>query len=110
MKTLGLCILVATCLAPISRSQEPAKPTKDNPAALQNFSADVRSAESTQLSRYSDLSPDGESYCAFMRTYRVRREHRGSDVVRSAGYTTCVPSRRFELKSAVEVQPEQPPQ
>ena len=40
--------------------------------------------------------------CAYMRTYRVKRQARGSDYMVPAGYTTCVPMGRFETRSAVE--------
>jgi hypothetical protein len=109
MKTMGLCVLLASCLAPICLAQEPAKPMKDDPAALQNLSPDGELADSMQLDNYRDFPAPGTTYCAFMRTYQVRRKHRGSDVVRPAGYTTCVPTRRFEFKSAVQVQQDPSP-
>jgi hypothetical protein len=40
--------------------------------------------------------------CLTLRTYRVAREHPNSDVVRPAGYSTCQPSSRFQVKTAVE--------
>ena len=49
-----------------------------------------------------------EPFCAYMRTYRVRREYRGSDEVSPAGYTTCVSSNRFEVRSAVQTEPASP--
>jgi hypothetical protein len=113
MRTMGLSILLASLLVPISRAQEPAQPEKHYQAAFQNLLPDAESAAYMQLRRYDRESlPDGDSYCAFMRTYRVRREQRGSDAVRPAGYRTCVPTRRFELRSTVQIQPERssPPQ
>jgi hypothetical protein len=110
MKTVGLSILLASCLAPISLAQEPARPVKDDPAALENLSPDAEPGDSTQFDNYRNFPEPGTSYCAFMRTYKVRRQHRGSDVVRPAGYRTCVPTKRFELKSAVQVQPEPSPE
>jgi hypothetical protein len=105
MKTMALSILLASCLPPISLAQEPALPEKGNQAAFQKLLPE--SADYMQLGRYDrDLLPDGDNYCVFMRTYRVRREQRGSDAVRPAGYTTCVPTRRFELRSTVQIQPE----
>jgi hypothetical protein len=41
-----------------------------------------------------------EPGCMYMRTYRVKREARDSDVTRPAGYTTCVPMGRFAMKRA----------
>jgi hypothetical protein len=110
MKTLGLSILLASCLTPISLAQEPARPVKDDQAALQNLSPDAEPGDSMQLDNDRNVPEPGTTYCAFMRTYQVRRKHRGSDVVRPAGYTTCVPTKRFELKSAVQVQPEPSPE
>jgi hypothetical protein len=45
----------------------------------------------------------GDITCLSMRTYRVKRENPQSDTTTPAGYTTCTPSKRFEIKSAVEV-------
>ena len=50
---------------------------------------------------------DQEPSCVFMRTYRVKREARDSDVTRPAGYTTCVPAGRFAVKRAVKLDSEQ---
>jgi hypothetical protein len=49
---------------------------------------------------------DREWSCAYMRTYRVKREARDSDITRAAGYTKCVPIERFEMKRAVELEVE----
>jgi hypothetical protein len=49
------------------------------------------------------FSGDDEQFCAFMRTYRVKRDSRDSDMVRADGYTTCVPTARVTLKSTVEI-------
>ena len=110
MKTMGLSILLASCLVPISLAQQLVRPVKDDPAALQNLSPDAEPADSMQLDNDRNFPAPGTTNCAFMRTYQVRRKHRGSDVVRPAGYTTCIPTKRFELKSAVQVQPEPSPE
>ena len=54
----------------------------------------------------SDMDSVRETFCAYIRAYRVKRESRGSDVMAPAGYTTCVPAQRFELRSAVITQTE----
>ena len=99
MKISVLCCLLFLCLLPVSSAQQSPKPTSDQ-AATQNSSADdgffIFKARPDRAPR--EFS---ESYCAYMRTYRVRRKYAGSDVVSPAGYTTCVPAKRFELKSAV---------
>jgi len=48
-----------------------------------------------------DNRADAESVCYVLRSYRVNRLHRNSDVVESAGYTTCVPSSRYSVKRAI---------
>jgi hypothetical protein len=50
-----------------------------------------------------------EKFCAYIRAYRVRREYKGSDVVIPAGQTTCLPSSRFNIRSAVMTQTEPSP-
>lgn len=40
--------------------------------------------------------------CLTIRAYRVAREHPDSDAVRPAGYSTCQPSSRFQIKTAVD--------
>jgi hypothetical protein len=108
MKTLGLCfvlILLAGSLA-ISAAQTD---QQSDPASL---SADQRSTlDSSKPGRMSVrrdalFSSDDDVTCAFMRTYRVKREGHGSDVVRPDGYTTCVPTTRMTLKSTVEIKRE----
>lgn len=48
-----------------------------------------------------DFAPQADVTCLSMRTYRVKRENPHSDAVRPAGYSTCQPTKRFQLKSAV---------
>jgi hypothetical protein len=121
MKTPGLCSLLLFALASIAPAQvlrsAPApdvsrapilNPDKDE---FQQWLAHARTQEWKSYGvPQSVWFAGGEPFCAFMRTYRVEREHRGSDVVRPAGYKTCVPTKRFELKSAVQMQPEPSPE
>jgi hypothetical protein len=101
MKTTLLCCLLFVCLA---QAQDSPKPN-DNQSTVDEVSGG---------DRYSvlKLRPDGETvsapdtFCAYIRAYRVKRESRGSDVMVPAGYTTCVPAKRFELRSAMETQME----
>jgi|SRR5271169_3460729 len=104
MKILGLCCLLFVCLASFAQGQESSKSISD-----QAVIAAPAAADHMILDLNSKASPGGDTSCAFMRTYRVKRDHPGSDVTRPAGYTTCVPSNRFEVKSAVQVQSEPAP-
>jgi hypothetical protein len=117
MKPLGLCFLFLSSVfvADASAQQQSNSPAlnTDN-AAIQKWLA---RGEQTMLPRIDSdrviLSPDdGDGFtlslhdnnasCVYMRTYRVKREARDSDVTRPAGYTTCVPVARFMVKRAVE--------
>lgn|SRR5258708_950059 len=54
-------------------------------------------------SRTVDLvDGQGDIMCLSMRTYRVKRDNPQSDAVRPAGYTTCTPTKRFQVKTAVD--------
>ncbi|MGA2004622.1 MAG: hypothetical protein ABSG70_14650 [Terriglobales bacterium] len=100
MKVLGLFVLLFFfCCMPLARAQE-SSAAKTDQAMIE---ASPFKADRIILNLNSELLPPGPvSYCAFMRTYRVKRDQAGSDAVSPAGYTTCVPSKRFEVKSAVE--------
>ncbi len=98
MKTLTLSLLL--CLLATAQAQTPpAQPKNDQPATQQ-----VRSTEPFYFRLEPDRTQPAETFCAYMRTYRVKRQYRDTDVVAPAGYTTCVPSQRFELHSAVQVE------
>lgn len=101
MKILSLSLLLF-CLGAIAQAQTSSTPPQSDKVSAQ----DLRSAEPFYFRLEPEqVRPDAvESFCAYMRTYRVKRQYRDSDVVRPAGYTTCVPGKRFELRSAVQVQ------
>lgn len=107
MKTLGLCFLFLSSVLVVSApaQQQSDAPTLDtNKAAIQKWLA--RDGQTNWPRIEGDrliLSFDGlETTCAYMRTYRVKRESRDSDTTRSAGYTTCVPMTRFAVKRSGE--------
>jgi hypothetical protein len=129
---LGLVCLLLLCLAGLCYSQNAANqdspnqatsrkdsPTQDSPKPDSSklgspthdsdfFAAPVAHGAADRLvfNMNSDffLADSLGSSCAYMRTYRVKRQQRGSDAVAPAGYTTCVPTRHFEMKSAVQTQ------
>ncbi len=104
MKILSLSLLLFGLFATAQGQTSSSLPNTDQPAAQ-----DLRSAEPFYFRLQPDRTQPVESFCAYMRTYRVKRQQRNSDVVSPAGYTTCVPSKRFELRSAVEVQKDPAP-
>jgi len=99
-KSLFCCFLVF-CAVSILPAQEPAKP-KDNGMAIKKTQS-VDRYSIWKLTPEDAAGEESETVCAYMRTYRVRREYRGSDVVVPSGYTTCVPTRNAGLKSVLQV-------
>ena len=121
MKVLGLSLLLL-CLVATAAAQSSSDPQKGNQVTAQ----DSRSSGTLLLPHltrdralWSEWEPHDwripegvsgtNSYCAYMRTYRMKRESRDSDAVRLAGYTKCVPSNRFETRNAVQIQTEPTP-
>lgn len=103
MKILGLCFLIFSfifCLTPISQAQE-STATKEAPPIL---GASPATADGIVLDLNASTTAGPEHSCAYMRTYRVKRDRRTSDMTKPAGYTTCVPVKRFEVRSAVREQ------
>jgi hypothetical protein len=101
MKIFGLCFLLVVSLALLSQAQESPKSANDQAVITAPAAADHMI-----LSLNAKAAPGDDTSCAFMRTYRVKRDHPGSDMTKPTGYTTCVPFKRFEVKSAVQVQSE----
>jgi len=79
----------------------------DNEGAIQRRNAplvirplDIRTLDS-RAQHLLTLQQD-EKTCYTLRTYRVARETPDSDSTRPAGYSTCQPATRFQLKTAVD--------
>lgn len=103
MKIFGLCFfLFIFFLAPISQGQE-SSAAKNTQATVENSPA---AADGIILDLNFSTTAGPDHGCAYMRTYRVKRDRPASDMTRPAGYTTCVPFKRFEVKSAMQVQDE----
>jgi hypothetical protein len=121
MKTLGLCFLFLSSVLVVNapaQQQSNAPALNTDKAAIQKWLARGGQTRWPRInSDRSIFSPDDrdssifslydrEWSCAYMRTYRVKREARDSDITRAAGYTKCVPMERFEMKRAVELEVE----
>jgi hypothetical protein len=88
-------------LAPIdmrSMGLSPKTPAADN--KNKNDSQEMISKD--EALRRILTSEENQSTCYTLRTYRVARDSPDSDSTHPAGYTTCVPSTRYGLKTAVE--------
>jgi hypothetical protein len=112
MKMMRLCLLLllSLSLAGISYGQDVGNQSSAKAKAPRQESEPVAAQVVPGVGdrliydlRSDWFMPDSSgSSCAYMRTYRVKRQARDSDAVAPAGYTTCVPTRRFEMRSAVE--------
>jgi hypothetical protein len=103
MKTLSIICLLF-CVTTLSSAQQSASPASNRDGIQTPRNAEGYSI--LKLRPDADTADDQRYDCAFIRTYRVRRESKDSDAVTYSGYTTCVPTRRVALKSAVEVETE----
>jgi hypothetical protein len=113
MKILGLCSLLLSVFVLSAPAQDllSAAAQDSSKAPLLTPDKDVRQewlahAAPAELAK-SDRPviiwrSNPELGCLYMRTYRVERESRDSDVTRPAGYTKCVPMNRFTVERAVE--------
>jgi hypothetical protein len=118
MKMLRLCffLLLSVCLAGVSYAQE-ARTNSSKPDSSRAKSSEAKSdfpaahfADGVMGRLLVNAKPGDIDWpnrsntqdCAYMRTYRVKRQARGSDYMVPASYTTCVPMGRFETRSAVE--------
>jgi hypothetical protein len=106
MKFPGLCLLLL-CLFATSAAQSPSDPQKSGRITVQDSpSADEQPLRDLGWGARIARRHTADFYCAYMRTYRIQRKSRDSDLVSPAGYTTCVPTERFELRSTVQIQTE----
>jgi len=102
MKILGLCLVLTFALLPCALAQASRPPSGNDHAAIQDSPANAREPFGFRVEPDPAPPANSEVFCAYLQTYRVRREYRGSDVVSPADYTICVPTQRFELRSAVQ--------
>ena len=101
MKILAPCLLTPVLLLSAAAQEKPRTLSPDSDSINWSESRDKNRIETRAPERDAASMDRDDSYCAYMRTYRVKRQAKGSDVVRPAGYTKCVPSARFTMKSAL---------
>ena len=117
MKTPGLsfvlllCVVFWLCLAAEAQQPSPEATTphldysKPNIDLAATWRTQAKVSKSPFEVKSAPVFADSSDYfCAYMRTYRVKTVSPGSDAVTPAGYTTCVPSARFEMRNAVSTQ------
>ena len=104
MKYSGLCFLSALMLAgsASAQSQPSSSLSKADRAVIQEWTAHAQTdLQQNKSDRIIFSAEDRDDYCAFIRTYRMKREESSSDITRPAGYTTCVPMQGIEIKRAI---------
>lgn len=114
MNKLGLLFFLFICLGISSAQTAPQAASPRAKSSRQSALLAAQVADGTRDRLILNMQPDtpdsldgaNANACAYMRTYRVKRQTGGSDAVAPAGYTTCVPTRRFEMRSAVETRTE----
>ena len=73
----------------------------ENEGAISGNDSDVTRMLDSRAQHLLTLQQD-EKTCYTIRAYRVIRESPDSDSTRPAGYSTCQPTTRFQLKDAVD--------
>ena len=107
--TVGFMLFVSA--AAQSQADRPGQPLRfdsNNTEQLDKAQAAYRRIK-PRLSPQSDpdlatlmgFPGNADPVCLRLRSYRVARTGRNSDVVEPAGYTTCVPSSKYSVKRAV---------
>jgi hypothetical protein len=117
MKTLSAVVfllMVSGFFSNLSaQSQNNSSPTSDaDRAIIASWSEQANQQEEARIESDRIILPivdERNAMCAFMRVYRMKRDIPGSDATRPAGYTTCVGSSRFTMKSSAKPQAELTP-
>jgi hypothetical protein len=101
-RLLLLPLLIALCVATVA-AQTPSDKTSDSSQAASSQGEHNSSNITPQVHTQHILTLEqNETTCYTLRTYRVARENPESDSTRPAGYSTCQPATRFQLRTAVD--------
>ena len=106
-RLLVLSLLILLCVATVA-AQSPSDKTNDSSSAASEIKKDspvTRALESnTQDARAQHILTleQNDAICYTLRTYRVARLSPESDATKPAGYSSCLRSSRFQLKTAVD--------
>jgi hypothetical protein len=109
MKTLGAPFLLLAISGFCSNlnaqlKQTPVLPDSDDQAIVAAWSEADNQSNEARIENDRLILPtnDRSAMCAYLRVYRMKREVPGSDITRPAGYTTCVRTSQFNMKSSGE--------
>jgi hypothetical protein len=116
-RLLLLALPISLCVTPLAAQSSSDKvPVSSQPwlgglVAPPEFRAHVLPLPPNVRTRIRDIRPqptsdrtlaEDDEACLSMRTYRVARDHPGSDMTSLAGYSECQPAVRFQMKTAVD--------
>jgi hypothetical protein len=112
-RVLALSLLVCSCAAPmVAQSlgdKAPALPQSQANGSLPAARAAGDSIQRPVVARYVldkklSVLAENKGVCYTMRSYGFAQDDAKSDMTRPVSYSTCQPSKQFEMKRAVETQ------
>jgi hypothetical protein len=77
-------------------------PSNSTPTSVQSEQDSLVARQLESRAEHLLTLQQNEPTCYMLRTYRVVRENPQSDSTRPAGYSTCQPSTRFQVRTAVD--------
>lgn len=101
-RLLVLSLLILLCVATVA-AQSPSDKTHDSSSAASEIKKDSPETRALESSSQHILTLEqNDAICYTLRTYRVARLSPESDATKPAGYSSCLRSTRFQLKTAVD--------
>src|SRR5438132_133597 len=108
VKTLGALLLFfmvfgfASTLKAQSQEKSPTVFSDADRAILQSWAEQANQSREAKIENGRLILPvdPHDGVCAFLRVYRMKRDDPRSDATRPSGYTTCVNSSQFTMKSS----------
>jgi hypothetical protein len=101
-RLLVLSLLTLLCVATVA-AQSPSDKTHDSSSAASENKKDSPETRALESSSQHILTLEqNDTICYTLRTYRVARLSPESDATKPAGYSSCLRSSRFQLKTAVD--------
>ena len=106
-RLLVLSLLILLCVATVAAQSPSGKSNDSSSASSENkkVSPETRALDSnTQDASAQHILTleQNDAVCYTLRTYRVARLSPESDATKPAGYSSCLRSSRFQLKTAVD--------
>ena len=101
-RLLVLSLLILLCVATVA-AQSPSDKTHGSSSAASESKKDSPETRAPESSSQHILTLEqNDAICYTLRTYRVARLSPESVATKPAGYSSCLRSTRFQLKTAVD--------